>query len=239
MDPEFRPEGPALKVFSVNAVKEVLSRLSEEFCAETGHQVRFTFGTIGALQEKMEAGDTPDVLVAMSPAMAKAAEQYLIANDTSVEVGRTGLAAVVKEGAQPPDISSPPLFRGALLKARSLAYTDPQTGAASGVAVAKILDRLEIAQQVREKTILVGGGPVGQVVAEGRAELGIQQVTELLPVKGITFLPSFPSDLQQVTVYRAAVLRLSENAQSAAKFVNFLIGPKMKQRFAEAGFGRY
>jgi molybdate transport system substrate-binding protein len=239
MTAESRGDAQALKVFSVNGVKEVLSRLGDGFRAEAGEEVRFTFGTIGALQDKMAAGDMPDVLVAMSAAMSKAEEQGLIAKNSSVEVGRTGLAVVVKAGAPSPDIATPQAFKDALLKAKSLAYTDPKTGAASGVAVAKILDDLGIARQVKDKAVLVSGGPVGEVVAQGRVEIGIQQVTELLPVKGITLLPSFPSELQRVTVYQAAVVLRTAKPQVAARFVSFVTGSKVKQAFTEAGFGRY
>jgi molybdate transport system substrate-binding protein len=232
-------EAPSLKVFSVNGVKEVVSRLADAFHAETGEHVRFTFGTIGALQEKIRAGDMPDVLIAMSSAIAKAEEQDVIAKGEGVEVGRTGLGAVVKQGASVPDISTTEQFRDGLLNAKSLAYTDPQTGAASGVAVAEIIAQLGIADRIKDKTVLVGGGPVGEVVAQGRAEVGIQQMTELLPVKGVTFLSAFPPELQRVTVYRAAPLRHARLPQAAAKFVSFLTGANVKKRFAEAGFGRY
>jgi molybdate transport system substrate-binding protein len=228
-----------LQVFAVNGVKEVLSRIAERSSAAVGEQVRYTFGTIGALQDRMAAGDTPDVLIAMSAAMAKAEAAGLIAQGASFEVGRTGLAMVVKQGAASPDISSAAAFRDALLSAKSLAYTDPKTGAASGIAVAKIIEQLGIVDAVKGKTVLVGGGPVGKVVAEGQAELGIQQVTELLPVKGIAFVERFPSELQCVTVYQAAVLRRTERADGAAKFVSFITSPEIKQCFAEAGFGRY
>lgn len=240
MAQEANAEAPFLKVFSVNGVKEVVSRLTDAFHAETGGEhVRFTFGTIGALQEKIRTGDMPDVLIAMASAIATAEEQDVIAKGQGAEVGRTGLGAVVKEGMSVPDISTPQRFRDSLLNANSLAYTDPRTGAASGVAVAEILEQLGIANRIKDKTVLVGGGPVGEVVAQGRAEVGIQQMTELLPVKGITFLSAFPPELQRVTVYRAAPLRHTDRPQIAAKFVSFLVSSSVKQRFAEAGFGRY
>lgn len=239
MAQEAHAEPLILKVFSVNGVKEVVSRLTEAFHAEAGEHVRFTFGTIGALQEKMRTDDMPDVLIAMSSAIADAEEQGLIAKGQGIEVGRTGLAAVVKEGMPAPDISTPQRFRDSLLNAKSLAYTDPKTGAASGVAVAEILEELGIADRIKNKAVLVGGGPVGEVVAQGRAEVGIQQMTELLPVKGVTFLSAFPPELQRVTVYQAAPLRRSKRAQTGANFVSFLISPDVKRRFAEAGFGRY
>jgi molybdate transport system substrate-binding protein len=230
---------PSLTIFSVNGVKEVMSRLSERFLAETGQEASLTFGTIGALQEKMKAGELPDVLIAMSPAMAKAEDEGLIVKGASVEVGRTGLGAAVREGAPIPDISTPQRFRDTLLETKSLAYTDPKTGAASGVAFAELLNQMGIADQVKHKAVLVSGGSVGDVVAQDRVELGIQQVTELLPVKGIRLLGSFPPELQRVTVYQAAVVRGTEKPQVAADFVTFVTSSKAQPAFAEAGFGRY
>lgn len=214
-------------------------QIGEEFEAATGNTVQFTFGPIAALQGKMAAGEMPDVLIAVASAMSKAEEQGLIAKNSSVEVGRTGIGLAVKEEAPLPDISTPESFRDALLQAKSLAFSDPQTGAASGVAFAKILAQIGIADLVRDKTVLVGGGSVGELVAQGRVELGIQQITELLPVKGITLLGSVPAELQNITVYLAAVIPQTGEPQIASRFVSFVNSPKVAQRFTEAGFGRY
>jgi molybdate transport system substrate-binding protein len=231
--------GSHLRVFSVNGVKEVMTRLGKEFAAATGDQVQFTFATVGALQEKMAAGDLPDVFIAVAPAIAKAEKQDLIARNAGVEVGRTGIGVAVKEGTPLPDISTPQTFHDALVNAKSLAYSDPRTGAASGVAFAAILARMEIDALVKDKAVLVAGGSVGELVAQGRVELGVQQVTELLPVKGISLLGSLPPELQRVTVYQAAVLRRSEKPQIASSFVAFVTSPKVAHTFAEAGFVRY
>jgi molybdate transport system substrate-binding protein len=230
----------ALKVFSVNGVREVMVRLGEAFHAETGDEVHFTFGTIGVLQNRMSAGDLPDVLVAMAAVMSRAEEQGLIDKNASVEVGRTGLGLAVKEGAAPlPDVSTSSGLRDTLLKARSLAYTDPRTGAASGVAFAEMLADMGIADAVKDKAVLVSGGPVGEVVAQGRAELGVQQVTELLPIKGIALLGSLPPEQQRVTVYQAAVVLRCTKPKLAAAFLKYVTSCKVKPAFTDAGFGRY
>jgi len=160
-----------MKVFSVNGVKDVLVKLGADFQATTGTHVQFTFGTIGALEEKMRAGDIPDVLVAISPAIAKAEQQGTIVAGSGIEVGRTGMGVAVKTGAATPDISTLRAFRNTVLKAASLAYSDPRTGAASGVAFAKVLNEIGIAEQVRDKTVLVAGGSVGELVAQERLNL--------------------------------------------------------------------
>ena len=228
-----------MKVFSVNGVKDVLLKLGADFETATGTHVQFTFGTIGALEEKMRAGDTPDVLVAISPAIEKAGRQGTIVAGSGIEVGRTGMGVAVRAGAPAPDISTLQAFRRTVLNAASLAYSDPRTGAASGVAFAKVLDEMGIASQVKDKTVLVSGGSVGELVAQGRVELGIQQITELLPVKGIVLVGPLPPEVQSVTVYQAAILRQTAKPQFAASFVHFITSPEVAKKFTEAGFGRY
>lgn len=225
-----------LTVFSVNGVKDVITQLTEAFRTGSGNDVRLVFGTIGALQDKMSAGEMPDVLLAMAAGIAKAAAQGVIDKDHAPEISRTGLGVAVKEGAPVPDISTTDKFRNALLGAKSFAYTDPRTGAASGVAVAQMLTDLHIADQVKEKALVLSGEPVGEAVAKGRAELGVQQVTELLPVKGITLIRSLPADLQRVTVYQAAITANTKNRKAAEDFIAFVTSAKAKPVFASAGF---
>jgi molybdate transport system substrate-binding protein len=228
-----------IKVFSVNGVKEVMGKLGADFQAATGNQVQFTFGTIGALEEKMRAGDMPDVLVAISPAITKAEQQGTIPAGSAIEVGRTGMGVAAKQGSAVPEIATLQSFRNALLKAKSLAFSDPKTGAASGVAFAKALAQMGIADQIKDKTLLVAGGSVGELVAQGKVELGIQQITELLPVKGIVLVGPLPPEVQSVTVYQAAILRQTAKPDLAASFVHFISSSEVARRFADAGFGRY
>ena len=226
-----------LTVFGVDGVKSVITQLADVFRTERGQDMRVTYGTIGALEDKMSAGELPDVLLAMEAGIAKAKQQGRIEKDYTPEMGGTGLGVAVKDGAPQPDISTSERFRDTLLGVKSFAYTDPRTGAASGVAVAEILRELKIADQVKDKAVVLSGEPVGEAVARGRVELGIQQVTELLPVKGITLLRSFPTDLQRVTVYQAAITVGTKNRKSAADFIAFVTSAKAKPVFVAAGFG--
>ena len=225
-----------IKVFSVNGVKSVMAGLGSAFEATSGNRVRFTFATIGDLQEKMAAGELPDVLIAISPAISAAEAEGKLVPGSIVEVGRTSLAIAVKEGTSIPDISTAQNFRQAMLSAKSLVYSDPKSGAASGVAIAQLLDKLGIADQVKIKTTLITTS-VGEVVVQGKAELGAQQMSELLAVKGIAIQP-LPPELQTVTIYRAAILAQSNKQQSAADFIRFVTGAEAARIFSEAGFGK-
>jgi len=226
-----------IKVFSVNGVKSVVSKLAPEFQAASGDRVQITFATIGALQEKMAAGEVPDVFIAISPAITKAEEQGKLVTGSIVEVGRTGVGIAVKQGAAVPDVSTPKKLRRAVLNAKALIYSNPQSGAASGVAFAQVLEKLGIAEQVKNKTTLTTGS-VGELLVEGKGDFGAQQMSELLPVKGIVVRP-LPAALQTVTIYRAAVLKQSQKQQSAAAFIKFITSPEAVRKFQAGGFGKY
>jgi molybdate transport system substrate-binding protein len=185
----------------------------------------------------MAAGEEPDVRIAISSAISAAEIQGKLVPGSIVEVGRTSLAIAVKEGTPMPDISTAQNFRQAVLSAKSLVYSDPKSGAASGVAIAQLLNKLGIADQVKNKTTLITSS-VGEVVVQGKAELGAQQISELLPVKGIAIQP-LPTELQTVTIYRAAILAQSNKRQSAAAFIRFVTGAEAARIFSEAGFGKH
>ena len=225
-----------IKVFSVNGVKSVMLKLGPDFEKAGGDHVQFTFATIGALQQKMANGEIPDVLIAISPAVTAAEEQGKLVPGSAVEVGRTGIGIAVKEGASVPDISTAQKLRQAVLNAKSLVYSDPKSGAASGVAFAQLLEKLGIAGQVKSKTTLITSS-VGELIVQGKFELGAQQMSELLPVKGIVVRP-LPAELQTVTLYRAAIFAQSGKRQSAAKFIRFITSPEAVKVFSEAGFGK-
>src|SRR3989475_2431656 len=109
----------------------------------------------------------------------------------------------VREGAPRPDISTPEAFKQAVLAAKSLTYVDPAQGATSGIHFASVLQRLGIADAVKSKTTLVPGGYPAELVAEGKVELVAHQISEILPVKGVTFVDPLPRELQKVTTYSA------------------------------------
>jgi molybdate transport system substrate-binding protein len=177
------------------------------------------------------------VFIAISPAIAKADEQGQLAPGSIAEVGRTGVGIAVKQGAAVPDVSTPKKLRRAVLNCKALVYSNPKSGAASGVAFAQVLEKLGIAEQVKSKTTLTTGS-VGELLVEGKGDFGAQQMSELLPVKGIVVRP-LPAKLQVVTIYRAAVLKQSKKQQSAAAFTKFITSSEAVRKFQEGGFGKY
>ena len=122
-----------------------------------------------------------------------------------------------------------------LLAAKSLVYVDPARGATSGVHFAGVLERLGIADQVKGKTILIPTGFAAEVVAKGEAEICVHQISEILPVKGVTLVGPLPRDLQKVTIYSGGLAARAAQPEAARAFLAFLTRPAFKSKLAAAG----
>lgn len=168
--------------------------------------------------------------------MGVLAKRASLAQGTRADLGRSGMGVAVRAGAPIPDISSPQALKRALLAARSIAATDPKAGASSGIYFAKMLERMGIADQVRPKEILVPGGRSCDLVAHGRAQLCAQNITEIIPVKGVVLAGPFPKLVQNYITYSAAVLKGAASPDAARAFVKELASPRRAALWRQAGF---
>src|SRR5205823_13766751 len=142
-----------------------------------------------------------------------------------VNLARVAVGVVVKDGTPKPDIGSVVAFKQALLAAKSVAYIDPAAGGSSGIYVAGLLDKLGIAAEVKPKAKLIPGGAVAEHVARGEAELGIHQISEILPVKGVTLVGPLPADIQNYTTYAAGLGANAKDGEAAKALIKTLTGP--------------
>ena len=117
-------------------------------------------------------------------------------------------------------------FKKALLAARAIAYVDPASGGSSGIYLAKLFEKMGIAQQLKSKTVLVKGGLVAEKVANGEAEIGLQQASELMTVPGAVLVGPIPLDVQNYTIYSGAVSTASRNRAAADALMLALADPK-------------
>jgi molybdate transport system substrate-binding protein len=147
-------------------------------------------------------------------------------------IARVGIGVAVNEHAPSPDISTVEAFKTALLAAKSIVYIDPKVGT-SGKHVAEVLQRLGIAEQVNAKARLGQGGYIVEPVGKGEIELGIHQISEIMPVKGVKLVGELPKELQKYTTYVAVPVKSS---RTALEFIDYLTGPQAKTRLAQAGY---
>jgi molybdate transport system substrate-binding protein len=199
--------------------------LVPEFEKQTGHKVILENDTVGALTKRIEGGEAFDLAVLTPAAVNDLSAKGKFVAGSRTNLGRVGVGVVVKEGAPKPDISSADAFKKALLAAKSVAYIDPAAGGSSGIYVAGLLDRLGVAADVKPKAKLIPGGAVAEHIARGEAELGIHQISEILPVKGITLVGPLPADIQNYTVYAAGLGANGKEGEAAKALLKTLSGP--------------
>ena len=174
-----------LAIYSTIGVRSAAEELFRKF--EKGHACRLTvtWGTAPMLVARIEGGESADVLVLSRAGVDTLAKQGKIAPGSDVTLAGSGVAVAVKAGAAKPDISTPQALKETLLKAKSIAYSEPSAGGASGVYFAKLLERMGIAEQMKPKTKYPpAGGFSGELLLSGEAELAVQQKPELMHVAG-------------------------------------------------------
>jgi molybdate transport system substrate-binding protein len=206
-----------LIVLSAGAITGVATAIKPAFEAETGLGVTIRNDTVGGLVRRIKANEAFDVVL-VSPA---ALEQLgpLIDASTSLKLARVGVGVAVKAGDPVPDLSTAEAFTAALRAARSIAYIDPGSGASSGIYLAKLFQSLGIAAEIAPKTILLPGGLAAEALTDGRADIAMQQISELLAVPGVTFAGPLPTEIQMQTTYAGAVAARTEAGADAHAFL--------------------
>lgn len=227
-------EAAEIKVLSAGAVKSVVPELAELFQQETGHTVKISFDTVGALRKRATM-EPADVLIMSDVAIDDMIKQGIALPGSRADIARVGIGVAVKQGAPLPDISTTEAFKRTLLAAKSLVYNDPAIGATSGIHFTAVLQRLGIANAVKDKSVLWKGGYAAEALVSGQAELCVHQISEILPVKGVTLVGPLPKDLQKITVYSAGLAAKSASADAAKTFLAFITRPAFKAKFAAAG----
>jgi molybdate transport system substrate-binding protein len=214
-----------LKLLTAGAFKSVALEIMPEFEKRTGHKVTIDNDTAGGLSKRVAAGEYFDVVV-MPPLGLGPFLGSKVVESSAKPLARAGIGVAVKQGAAKPDISSADSFKKALLSARTIAYIDPASGGSSGIYLAKLFEKMGIAEQLKSKTVLVNGGLVAEKVASGEAEIGMQQASELLSVPGAVLVGPIPLDVQNYTIYSGAVSTSSRNRAAADELLLALADPK-------------
>jgi molybdate transport system substrate-binding protein len=223
-----------IHVLSAGAVRSIVTELAQAFEKETGHKVSLQFGTVGVTRKRL-ATDPADVVIMSDVAIDESIKQDTLVAGSRTDIARTGMGVGVRDGAPKPDITTADGFKQALLAATSITYVDPAQGATSGIHFAEILKTFGIAEAVKPKTTLVPGGYPAELVAKGEVEMVVHQISEIVPVKGVTLVGPLPKDIQKVTVYSTGIAKKATSPDVARAFVAFLTGPAVKPRFAAAG----
>ena len=216
-----------LKVMTSGAFTEAFIEVAPAFERATKTKVSVVFGasTGGApdsIPARLQRGETFDVAIMSRAALDALVAQGHVAAGSQVDLVRSGIGMAVRTGAPKPDISTVEGLTRALLEAKSIAYSASVSGTYLST---ELFPRLGIAEQLRGKTRRIESERVGVVVARGDAEIGFQQVSELLPVAGIDYVGPLPADVQRISVFSAGVAATAANPQAAAALIKFLASP--------------
>jgi molybdate transport system substrate-binding protein len=227
-----------IAVVAAAAIEEPFEAVVHAFEHDTGNKVAATFGSVGAIQNRLKAGAKPD-LVVLTTALAAAAEKDGTAlTGSRAVVGRVEIGVAVRNGAPAPDISTADAFRRTLLAAKSVSFTDPAGGGTAAVFVAGLIDRLGVANAIKNKSLKFNTGrEVIAAVVKGDAEIGIGFTSEFVSVKEVKIVGALPKEIGFVNEYSAYIPATSAAAESAKALLDYLARPAARDVFKAAGAG--
>ena len=175
-----------------------------------------------AIPMRLQRGEKIDVLIMASPSLSDLIKQGKVKEGSKVDLVQSKIAMAVKAGAPKPDIRTLDAFANAVRNAKSIAFSD----SASGVYLStELFPKLGIWDQIKDKSKQIPADPVGEFVARGDAEIGFQQVSELLPVKGIEIVGELPPGAQRITIFAAGIPMAAPHPEEAKALIQWLTSP--------------
>jgi molybdate transport system substrate-binding protein len=220
-----------IKVMSSAATKAAYLELVPAFERASGRKVATTFVPSNRMNARLEGGEIVDLVIVSANQLDELIRIGKIVAGSRVDIARSGVGVAVRAGAPKPDIGSADALMRALKAAKSVAYS---TGP-SGVYLIDLFVRLRVADELKPKIRQVTGEPVGAVVARGEAEIGFQQVSELLPVPGIDYVGPLPAEIQRITAFSAGLHVAAPQPDAARALVEFLTSPQAAAVIRKSG----
>jgi len=224
--------GVEIKVLKTLATEKAYLELLPQFEQASGNRVTTRYGGTIDVRNWLAASEPFDLAIAASSLIDAFTASGVIAAGSRVDIATSGVGVAVRAGAAKPDISTPEAFKQALLAANSIGYS---TGP-SGEYFLSLLDRIGLAERVRPRLKQIpAGGFVGTLVANGEADIGVQQVSELATFPGVDYLGPLPADFQMTTTFAGGVSSAAKQPAAAAALAQFLAAPEAASAFVKFG----
>jgi molybdate transport system substrate-binding protein len=212
-----------LKLQVSNALKSSMEELAPQFEKASGNKLSITFGAAAEIKTAIEKGAPVDLAILTSGVTDDLIKEGKLTAAGRADIARAGAGVAARKGAPKPDISTTEAFKHTLLEAKSIAYV---AAGATAPYILSVFDRLGIADQVKPKLKpQPTSNPAAKAVANGEAELGITQISEILPYTGAELIGPMPPELQLYTVFPAAVAANTKEADAAKALIKFLTAP--------------
>jgi molybdate transport system substrate-binding protein len=222
-----------ITVISSNALKSVMEQLAPAFEKATEHKLKLVWGAAVPLQAQIEKGAAFDLAILPTAAIDDLARQGKLVGGSRAALASSGAGVAVRKGAPKPDISTVEAFKAALLNAKSVAYVE-QGG--TGIYLKALLPRLGIADALKDRIKrLPPENPAAFAVANGEAEIGMTQISEILPYAGAELLGPLPKEIQLTTSFATAIGANARQAEAAQALIRFLTAPAAAPVFRQKG----
>jgi molybdate transport system substrate-binding protein len=210
--------------------------LAPQFERATGHKVVTLATSTGigsdSIASRVRRDEPVDVIILSRAGIDELVNEGKVVAASRVDLARSSIGMAVRRGAPKPDISTVDALKRTLLQAKSVAYS----AQVSGIYLStELFQRLGIVDQMAKKSIRVEVGRVGALVARGEAEIGFQQISELLEVQGVDYVGPLPAEVQRVTIFTAAIAVGSRNPDAARALIEFLASPRGTEVMANSG----
>ena len=203
--------------------KDVAEDIAPRFERAGGHKLVITFANFNPTLKMAQGAEPADIVIMPRRGINSLIKEGKATKESAADLARSEIVVFVRKGAAKPDVSTPDALKRSLLAAKSITYSDPAGGGASAVHFAKVIDQLGIAKELKPKTVYAKPGrDNGDVVAAGKAELGVNQLQVVMPVSGIDIAGPLPGNLQSTTIFASAILSRAANAAGAQALVKFL-----------------
>jgi len=221
-----------LKVIGSPGTRAPYSLLVPDFEKASGIKVDTTWGGVAAVAKRIADGETADVVMLPAAQIDDLIRLGKLVPESRVDVATSGIGVAVRAGAPKIDTSSAEGVRKALVAAKSIAYS----AGPSGLHIAHLIERWGLAAQLKARIVPPEPNvPIGEVVARGDAEIGFQQESELIPVKGIDYLGPLPAEIQEITTFSAAVHKAAVQAEAGRALLKFLTAPEAAPAIRRTG----
>jgi len=211
-----------LKVLSALSIQGIIDEIAPQFERASGHKLVISYGALGVVMKRIQNGETADVVILPRQGIDTLVNEGKAAAGNVTVIAHSNMGVAVRKGALKPDIATPDAFKRTLLAAKSIVYANPEGGGPSGWHMAKVMEHLGIVNEMKPKTRFANTTDFGAVMADGRAELALYQLQNLVQTPGVEIVGPLPGNLQETTVFAAIVMASSKNATVGRALMAFL-----------------
>ena len=231
--PKATAQSGAVRVIASNGVKGVLDEVRAQCEHAIGRPLDIEFGTTAALKPQIEKGEAFDVVILTSEATDALIKEGKLSAASRANVSRVGIGVGIRKGAAKPDIWTADALKATLLKAKSITYAKE---GASRPTIDKMIERLGIGDTLKSKTMMLDGADqTSAAVADGKTEVLLTLISEIVSAPGVEYVGPLPSEFQSYVGFAAGINTKSQNQKASAALIQYLTGGQLASAFKAKG----